>query len=79
MRSYKFIVVLHFDLWEVVIMSIHQVKSVKSHSQIAALNRLVKSVCDRVFAAIALVVFSSFLLLVAIAIYIRDATSTQTG
>jgi len=79
MRSYKFIVVLHFDLWEVLIMSIHQVKSVKSHSQIAALNRLVKSVCDRVFAAIALVVFSSFLLLVAIAIYIRDATSTQTG
>ena len=74
MRSYKFIVVLHFDLWEVVIMSIHQVKSVKSHSQIAALNRLVKSVCDRVFAAIALVVFSPFLLLVAIAIYIRDAT-----
>ena len=52
-------------------MGIHQVKSVKSNSLIAALNRLVKSVCDRVFAAIALAVFSPVILMVAIAIYIR--------
>lgn len=61
-------------------MSIHQVKSVQSNSPIAKINRLitikkisqlVKSVCDRIFAAFALVVFSPFILLVAIAIYLR--------
>ncbi|MCY7382164.1 MAG: sugar transferase [Microcoleus sp. CAN_BIN18] len=35
------------------------------------ISQLVKSVCDRVFAAIALVVFSPFILLVATAIYLR--------
>jgi lipopolysaccharide/colanic/teichoic acid biosynthesis glycosyltransferase len=64
-------------------MSISKVHFVKSHSQIAEFNglaiaktisRLVKSVCDRLFAAIALVLFSPFILFVAIAISLRMGT-----
>ncbi|MCC3406933.1 MAG: sugar transferase [Microcoleus sp. PH2017_10_PVI_O_A] len=64
-------------------MSISKVHFVKPHSQIAEFNelviiktisRLVKSVCDRLFAAIALVLFSPFILFVAIAISLPMGT-----
>jgi lipopolysaccharide/colanic/teichoic acid biosynthesis glycosyltransferase len=62
------------------IMSIYQLLFITSNSQISQLNKLVnpkkysqvvKWVLDRLFAAIALLVFSPVILMVAIAIYIR--------
>lgn len=64
-------------------MNISKVQFVKTNSEIADFNRLaivkrisrlVKSVCDRLFAAIALVLFSPFILFVTIAISLRMGT-----
>ena len=64
-------------------MNISKVHFVKCNSQIAEFNglaivkrisRLVKSVCDRLFAAIALVLFSPFILFVTIVISLRMGT-----